>query len=215
MRKIKILIFCIIGLVIAACILGTIPWEVGVLKNAAFSYLGKKFQKEISADSLRVSFLNKLEVTNLKITDRKGFTFSAQKLKFDYNLPKLFSGGLVAKCEAKDVRVLRKNSTFLKPVFELLLLSYPLGSLRFQNVYTNIYLENKTFIPKNLEAVGRNIKVYGDGSVSPDKVVDYKLKFLIAPKGLSSTLSAEGGWISLSFRIKGKKDKLLVIPLRD
>jgi hypothetical protein len=134
---------------------------------------------------------------------------------------------LFGRCEAKDVRLLRENFAFLKPVFELLAVSYPWGDLRFQNVYADIYLENNTFIPKNLEAIGQNIKVYGNGSVSSNRVIDYKLRFLIASRATSSALNIfdvfkemispneESGWISLSFRIKGKKDKLVVFPLRE
>lgn len=229
MRKIKILTFSIITFAVIAYILGTISWETEFFKNIALSYLGKKFQKEIYADSLKITFLKKIEVTNLKVSARnkKGFTFSAQRLKFDYNLLNLFSGGLVGRCEAKNVKVLRENLAFLKPLFELLLLSRPLENLRFHNVNANIYLENRVFIPKNLEAVGHNIRVYGDGNVSSNEVIDYKLKFLIAPKRLGETLNIfelfkglisgeeESEWVSLSFRIKGKKDNLLIIPWKD
>lgn len=228
MRRIRIIISGLIALVITVYILGTIPWGGGIFKNITLSYLENKFQKEISADSLKIAFLKKIEVTNLKISGEKGFTLSAGKVKLDYNLLKLFSGGLVAKCEARDVRILRKNIVLLKPLFELLLLSHPLEDLKFQNLYTDIYLENNTFIPKNLEAVGDNVKVYGDGSVNSDEIIDYKLNFLLAPKKLGETLNVfdilkgltaagggKSGWISLTFRIRGKKDKLLVFPGKD
>lgn len=225
MRKIKILLLVIVGFFVVTYILGTVSWESRIFKNIVFSYLEKKLEKKISADSLKIAFLKEIEIKNLKFSDKKGFSLSAGKLRIDYDLRKLFFGGLVAECEAKDVSMRREGFTFLKPVFELLLTSYPLGSLKFQYVSTDIYLENETFIPKNLEAVGKNIKVYGNGSVSSDEIIDYRLKFLIASGGLSSALNVfdevfkelglgegVGDWISLSFRIKGKKDKLLVIP---
>lgn len=224
MRKLKILILWVVGFAIATYILGTISWEAEAFKNIIFSHLEERFQKEISADSLKIAFLRNIEVSNLKVSDKKGFSLSAQKVELDYSLPKLLRGGLFARCEARDVRLLRENLAFLKPVFELLLVSYPWGDLRFQNVSTDIHLENNTFIPKNLKAIGQNIKVYGDGGVSADEVIDYKLKFLIASRGTGSTLNIfdifkelifpdeESGWISLSFRIKGKKDRLVVFP---
>lgn len=218
----------LIALVIVTYILGTISWGGGIFKNIVFSYLENKFQKEISADSLRVAFFRKIEITNLEISGEKGFTISAGKVKLDYNLLKLFSGGLIAKCEARDVKILRKNTGLLKPLFELFLLSHPLRNLKFQSFYTDIYFENNTFIPKNLEAVGDSVKVYGDGSVNSDQIVDYRLKFFIAPKKLGETLNVfdilkglttsgggEGGWISFTFRIRGKKDKLLVFSGND
>lgn len=236
MRKIRILLLLIVGLFVAIYILGTIPRESKIFKNIVFSYLERKLEKEISADSLKIAFLRNIEVSNLKVSDEKGFSFSAQKIKFDYSLPKLFSGGLFGRCEAKDVRLWRKNLVSLKPLLELFLISHPRGDLRFQNVYADIYLENNTFIPKNLKAIGRDIKVYGDGSVSRDEIIDYRLKFLIPHRAQvasgsttralwdSSTLNIfdifkklispdeKNGWISLSFRIKGRRDKLLVTP---
>lgn len=228
MKRVRIVILSLIALAIVTYVLGTISWEDRIFKNIAFFYLGNKFQKEISADSVKIAFLKKIEITNLEISGKKGFTISAGKVKFDYNLLKLLSGGLVATCEARDVKILRKNFILLKPLFELLLPSHPLGNLSFQNLHTDIYLENNTFIPKNLEAVGRSVKVYGNGSVNSDEIVDYKLKFLIASKKLGETLNffdilkglttvggGKSGWVSLTLEIKGKKNELSVFFGKD
>ncbi|PIU41298.1 MAG: hypothetical protein COS99_06275 [Candidatus Omnitrophica bacterium CG07_land_8_20_14_0_80_42_15] len=179
--------------------------------NLYLKHIEKSLNIDISFSSKQVSLVKAWHFKDVKISSKAGYVVNAKDL---FLYPPFFSvrkGEIYINCDAKELGF-HKDMPVIDSVFNLISLE-SFGNITFDDVKAKIALKQSKMDINNLEAVGKDIKIFGRNTTDiKGGAIDCNLKFLFSKNitdDIGDTVKVvllkkeDDSWMGIDVEVKG------------
>jgi hypothetical protein len=174
MKKTFILIIVILLIALSAIIYFRDPLSAKIFS----AYLGNRLNADITAGKVHLGLGPRLEIEDLRIVNSRGLDCSVKALTLNFDLQPMFSKNLKLRFDLKDVGFSYPASKIVKSITGALSIKSP-QYLHFDYVKGEFYCAGEENIIKSLDANGKLLRLFADGSVR-GLFIDYSFKLSLS-----------------------------------
>lgn len=174
-RFVSLLIIFVIFIILTVVVILKSP----LAKHPISLYLSNVLKSDVAIKECNFSFTTGAKFKDLEIKSKKGLYCTVKDGEIKYDILGLLKNNLVLDCSLKSVEFSHSSSPVIKGITHL----FGMGEVdlfNFDTVKGSLYIKPKEFIIKDLNARGKDISFFANGTTKDNKYITYSLKLMLS-----------------------------------
>ena len=181
-----------------------------IAKFAVSAYIEKELDADVNIEKLRVNYRGKITLENTTLKNSNGLDCSIESAVIDYDIIFSISKGLKFDFNLYGVRLSDPDSKIINALSKSLSLK-PLDVLDFSMVTGKFIRTKETLEIRSLNAKGKLLRIFADGTIVGDKTIDCNFKMLLSDEVVSEIpdsirkvfFTSDGSWSEVELYLSG------------